>query len=149
MGHLGEKTEEQRRLIQSQAGVIFKRGVSHLTDMARRDAIMWFMMGIAQLLIGNALLADEGTSDWIAYMIQGTGGGTLALGLYFLLFLARNESEFSELYSKAEKTILTTDPASGRKRIVDDSSKPVKAAWYSIPVIITIFGMFQWLATLG
>ena len=71
---------------------------------------MWFMMGIAQLLIGNALLADEGTSDWIAYMIQGTGGGTMALGLYFLLFLARNESEFSELYSKAEKTILTTDP---------------------------------------
>ena len=49
--------------------------------MARRDSIMWFMMGIAQLLIGNALLADEGTSDWIAYMIQGTGGGTMALGL--------------------------------------------------------------------
>ena len=41
------------------------------------------------------------------------------------------------------------DPATGRKKIVDDSSKPVKAAWYSIPVVITIFGMFQWLATLG
>ena len=72
----------------------------------------------------------------------------MALGIYFLLFLARNESEFTEMYSKAENTILTTDPATGRKRIVDNSSKPVKAAWYSIPVIITIFGMFQWLATL-
>ena len=90
--------------------------------MARRDSLMWFMMGIAQLLIGNALLADEGTSDWIAYLIQGTGGGTLALGLYFLLFLARNESEFTELYSKAEKTILMTDPATGRKQLVDDLS---------------------------
>ncbi len=116
--------------------------------MARRDSIMWFMMGIAQLLIGNALLADEDTSNWIAYLIQGTGGGTVALGFYFLLFLARNENEFTELYSKAEKTILQTDPATGRKQLVDDSSKPVKAAWYSIPVVITIFGMFQWLATI-
>ena len=53
---------------------------------------MWFMMGIAQLLIGYALLADEDTSNWIAYLIQGTGGGTVALGFYFLLFLARNEN---------------------------------------------------------
>ena len=136
-------------MIFSHAGVKFKRGFLLMRHMARRDSIMWFMMGIAQLLIGNALLADEGTSDWIAYMIQGTGGGTMALGLYFLLFLARNESEFSELYSKAEKTILPTDPSTGRKKVVDDSSKPVKAAWYSIPVVITIFGMFQWLATLG
>ena len=116
--------------------------------MARRDSIMWFMMGLAQLLIGNALMADESTSEWIAYLIQGTGGGTMALGIYFLLFLARNESEFSELYSKAEKTILTTDPSTGRKKLVDDSSKPVKAAWYSIPVGITIFAMFEWLATI-
>ncbi len=109
---------------------------------------MWFMMGIAQLLIGNALLADENTANWIAYLIQGTGGGTMALGLYFLMFLARNETEFSELYSKAEKTILLTNPETGRKQLVDNSSKPVKAAWYSIPVAITIFGMFQWLATI-
>ena len=93
-------------------------------------------------------MADEGTSNWIAYMIQGTGGGTVALGFYFLLFLARNENEFTELYSKAEKTILQTDPSTGRKQLVDNSSKPVKAAWYSIPVVITIFGMFQWLATI-
>ena len=115
--------------------------------MARRDSITWFMMGIAQLLIGNALLADENTSNWIAYLIQGTGGGTIALGFYFLLFLARNETEFSELYSKAEKTILQVNPETGRKELIKNSSKPVKAAWYSIPVVMTVFGLFQWLAT--
>ena len=66
---------------------------------------MWFMMGIAQLLIGNALLADEDTSNWIAYMIQGTGGGTVALGFYFLLFLARNENEFTEFKNYIKRSI--------------------------------------------
>ena len=117
--------------------------------MARRDSLIWFMMGIAQLMIGNALVDNENTADWIAWMIQATGGGTMALGIYFLLFIARNESEFSELYSKAEKTILLTDPATGRKQLVDNSSKPVKAAWYSIPIVMTIFGLFQWLATMS
>ncbi len=115
--------------------------------MARRDSITWFMLGIAQLLIGEALLANDGTNEFIAYLIQGTGGGTIALGFYFLLFLARNETEFTELYSKAEKTILQTNPATGRKELIDNSSKPVKAAWYTIPVVMTIFGLFQWLAT--
>ena len=86
--------------------------------------------------------------DWLVVVLVAMVGGSKAVGIYFLLFLARNESEFTELYSKAEKTILTTDPATGRKQLVDDSSKPVKAAWYSIPVGITIFAMFEWLATI-
>ena len=117
--------------------------------MARRDSLTWFMMGIAQILIGEAILAEPGTTDLMGQLIQWTGGGTLALGIYFLLFVARNESEFTELYSKAEKTILLTDPATGRKELVDNSSKPVQAAWYSIPIVLTIFGLFQWLATMS
>ena len=113
--------------------------------MARRDSLIWFMMGIAQLMIGNALVDNENTADWIAWMIQATGGGTMALGLYFLLFIARNESEFSELYSKAEKTILQTDPATGKRQLVDDSPKAVKAAWYAIPVTMTFIGAMAWL----
>ena len=114
--------------------------------MARRDSLTWFMMGLAQIMIGDAIL-EAGTSEVMGQLIQMTGGGTIALGLYFLLFLARNESEFSELYSKAEKTILQVNPETGRKELVDNSSKPVKAAWYSIPVVMTVFGLFQWLAT--
>ncbi len=112
--------------------------------MARRDSLTWFMMGIAQILIGEAIV-DAGASEFMGALIQWSGGGTLALGLYFLLFIARNESEFTELYSKAEKTILQVDPATGRKELVDDSPKAVKAAWYSIPVMMTFIGAMAWL----
>ena len=82
--------------------------------MARRVSLTWFMMGIAQILIGDAII-EAGTSELMGQLIQWTGGGTIALGIYFLLFLARNESEFSEIYSMAEKTLLLTDPNTGTK----------------------------------
>ena len=112
--------------------------------MARRDSLTWLMMGIAQILIGDAIIS-AGTSELIGQLIQWSGGGTLALGIYFLLFVARNESEFTELYSKAEKTILQVDPATGRKELVDDSPKAVKAAWYGIPMTMTFIGAMAWL----
>ncbi len=113
--------------------------------MARSDSLTWFMMGIAQILIGEAIIDSPGTSELVGQIIQWSGGGTFALGIYFLLFVARNESEFSELYSKAEKTILQVDPATGKKTLVDDSPKAIKAAWYAIPVTMTFIGAMAWL----
>jgi len=112
--------------------------------MARKDSLTWFMMGIAQILIGEAII-DAGTSEIMGSLIQWSGGGTVALGIYFLLFVARHDDEFSELYNKAEKTILHTDPATGRKELVDDSPKGVKAAWYAVPVVMTFIGAMAWL----
>ncbi len=112
--------------------------------MARKDSLTWFMMGIAQILIGDAIIA-AGTSELMGQLIQVSGGGTIALGIYFLLFLARNESEFTELYSKAEKTVMQVDPATGKKELIDDSPKAVKAVWYTIPVMMTFLGMMAWL----
>ena len=112
--------------------------------MARKDSLTWFMMGIAQILIGEAII-DAGTSEIMGSLIQWSGGGTVALGIYFLLFVARHDDEFSELYNKAEKTILQTDPATGRKMEVDDSPKGVKAAWYAVPVVMTFIGAMAWL----
>ena len=112
--------------------------------MARKDSLTWFMMGIAQILIGEAII-DAGTSEIMGSVIQWSGGGTLALGIYFLLFVARHDDEFSELYNKAEKTILQTDPATGRKMEVDDSPAGVKAAWYAVPVVMTFIGAMAWL----
>ena len=54
-----KRGQEQKRLILSRLQGSYSRGVSPQTFMARRDSIMWFMMRIAQLLIGNALLADR------------------------------------------------------------------------------------------
>ena len=109
--------------------------------MARSDSWTWFLLGVAQLLLGDALL-DAGTSKLLAQLIQFTGGGTIALGLYFLIFLARHESQFSDAYSKAEKMVLEKDPESGRKILVDSpASTATKAAWYSIPVVMTFIGL--------
>jgi len=112
--------------------------------MARQDSLTWFMMGIAQILIGEAIV-DAGASEFVGQVIKWSGGGTLALGIYFLLFIARHESEFSEVYSKAEKTIISTNPVTGRKELIDNSPKGVKAAWYTIPVVMTFIGMMAWL----
>lgn len=112
--------------------------------MARKDSITWFMMGIAQILIGEAII-EAGTSELMGTLIQWSGGGTLALGLYFLLFLARHEGEFSDAYNKAEKTILLTDPATGRKELVDNSPIGIKAAWYAVPIVMTFIGAMAWL----
>jgi hypothetical protein len=112
--------------------------------MARKDSLTWFMMGIAQILIGEAIVS-AGTADFIGWLIQVSGGGTLALGIYFLLFVARNESEFTELYNKAEKTVKKVDPATGRKELVDNSPTGIKAVWYAVPVVMTFIGAMAWL----
>ena len=117
--------------------------------MARRDSSTWFVMGVAQLLLGQAIMdsaAAGSITEALAWMIQITGGGTFALGIYFLLFIARHEDEFSAAYSKAEKTVLSVNPETGKKDLVDDSPRAVKAAWYAIPVVMTFIGMMSWLA---
>ncbi len=112
--------------------------------MARSDSITWFMLGVAQLLLGEALL-DAGASEMLAQMIQLSGGGTIALGIYFLLFLARHESEFAQAYSKAEKMVLEVNPDTGQKELIDDSPKALKAAWYAVPIGMTFIGLVAWL----
>ena len=42
--------------------------------MARRDSLTWFMMGIAQILIGDAIIS-AGTSELMGQLIQWSGGG--------------------------------------------------------------------------
>ena len=102
------------------------------------------MLGVAQLLLGEALL-DAGASEMLAQMIQLSGGGTIALGIYFLLFLARHESEFAQAYSKAEKMVLEVNPDTGQKELIDDSPKALKAAWYAVPIGMTFIGLVAWL----
>ena len=96
------------------------------------------------MLIGEALV-DSGASSLLANLITWSGGGTIALGLYFLIFLARHESEFSEVYNKAEKMAIETDPVTGKRILVDNSPKAVTAAWYAVPAVMTFIGAMAWL----
>tara|TARA_B100000131_G_scaffold76636_1_gene73207 strand:- start:3218 stop:3562 length:345 start_codon:yes stop_codon:yes gene_type:complete len=113
--------------------------------MARRDSWTWFMLGVAQLLIGEALI-EANADSIIAELITWSGTGTIALGLYFLIFLARHEGDFADAYNKAEKLVMDTDPRTGENILVDNSPKMVRAAWYSIPAVMTFIGLLAWLA---
>lgn len=108
--------------------------------MARKDSLTWFMLGVAQILLGEAIVANGG-NEIIRNFIQLSGGGTIAVGIYFLMFLARHEDEFTAAYNKAEKRILERDPESGQKVLVDASRPGVTAAWYTIPVVMTFIGL--------
>ena len=66
--------------------------------MARADSLIFFLTGFAQLII-----ASEIETALVAAILQGTGSGMLALGVYFLIFVARNHKEFSDRYSKVRK----------------------------------------------
>ena len=81
--------------------------------MARIDSLIMVMLGLAQLLIGDA----HGL-EFLGILLQGTGGGTIVMGIYFLIFLSRHQKEFSESYSKLEKTTLVRD-GTGELQFID------------------------------
>lgn len=111
--------------------------------MARMDSLIMVMLGLAQLL-----LADSLGLEILGWLLNGTGFGTIGLGIYFLLFVGRHQQEFSEAYSKLEKTNLSRDE-SGELTFTDASPKVTKVIWYLIPVALTIIGAISYLTRLG
>ena len=57
--------------------------------MARIDSLILVMLGVAQMLIGNSV-----TLEFIGVLLQGTGGGTIVMAIYFLIFLSKHQKEF-------------------------------------------------------
>ncbi|MBT4794498.1 MAG: hypothetical protein HON69_04960, partial [Euryarchaeota archaeon] len=47
--------------------------------MARIDSLILVMLGLAQILIGNSIALE-----FLAVLLQGTGGGTIVMAIYFL-----------------------------------------------------------------
>ena len=109
--------------------------------MARADSLIFFLTGFAQLII-----ASEIETALVAAILQGTGSGMLALGVYFLIFVARNHKEFSDRYSKSEKPVLIRDPQTGDLKRVDDTPVVSKALMYGGPTALTFLAALFWLA---
>ena len=107
--------------------------------MARVDSLIWFMAGFAQLFVGSEIGANLGT------MLEVTGGSSVLLGIYALVFVARHHKEFEESYSKLEKTTMTRDDQ-GRIRRFDDGNQVKRAVWYAVPIILTFLAALGWLA---
>ncbi len=108
--------------------------------MARVDSLIWFMAGFAQLFVGSSL-----DSEILGTILTTTGGSSVLLGIYALVFVARHHKEFEAAYSKLEKTTMTRDEQ-GRIHRIDDGNKAVRAIWYGVPIVLTFLAALGWLA---
>ncbi len=107
--------------------------------MARVDSLIWFMAGFAQLFVGSSL------DSLMGVILTTTGGSSVLLGIYALVFVARHHKEFEAAYSKLEKTTMTRDEQ-GRIHRIDDGNKAVRAIWYGVPILLTFLAALGWLA---
>ncbi|PDH22815.1 MAG: hypothetical protein CND89_03495 [Marine Group II euryarchaeote MED-G38] len=110
--------------------------------MARSDSMMWFIVGFAQLIIANEI--EKG---FFNMLFSTTGGSSLVVGLYVLLFIARHSEEFTDAYSKFEKSELKRDE-NGSLTITNGDSTVKKGMGIAIPASITFISAIVWLATL-
>ena len=113
--------------------------------MARVDSLLWFMLGIGQLLIGSQLGSSGALLELLSILLNVSGGSSLMLAVYFLIFLARHEKEFSEVYSKMEKTEFIRDETGRILDVADKTPRAARAVWYAIPLFMTILGALVWL----
>ena len=116
--------------------------------MSRLDSLIWLLLGFAQLLMGAAIGGDP-ILDMLSLLLQGTGGSSVLLGLYFLIFLARHQKEFADSYSKVERATLVRNDKTGLLELKDSSTLGSKAFWYAIPVGLTFISAVAWLGTMG
>ena len=107
--------------------------------------MLWFMLGIGQLLIGSQLGSSGALLELLSILLNVSGGSSLMLGIYFLIFLARHEKEFSEVYSKMEKTEFIRDETGRIIDVEDKTPRAIRAFWYAIPTLMTFLGALAWL----
>ena len=116
--------------------------------MGRVDSLIWLLLGFAQLLMGAAIGGDP-ILDMLSLLLQGTGGSSVLLGLYFLIFLARHQKEFANSYSKVERATLVRNEKTGILELKNHASLGSKAFWYAIPIGLTFISAVAWLGTRG
>jgi len=114
--------------------------------MARLDSIIFFLLGFAQLLLGGQMAGDP-ILGLLGLILQGTGGSSLLLGVYFLIFVARHQKEFNDSYSKIEKTTLVRDEQTGQLVLKDTTPTANKLLWYAGPIGLTLLSALVWLAS--
>ena len=111
--------------------------------MARVDSLIFFLIGFAQLLLAGQMGGDP-LLNLLSLFLQGTGGSTLVLGLYFLIFVARHQKDFEESYSKIEKSTLIRNEQTGELELKDTTPITNKLLWYAGPVGLTLFSALVW-----
>lgn len=113
--------------------------------MARSDSALFFLAGFTQLLIGSELATFDPTLAIVGTVLEVTGGSSVLVGLYLLIFVARHHKEFTQSYNKLEKATMARAD-SGRLKRVDPEPVSRRITNVIIPGILAFIAAMAWLA---
>tara|TARA_B100000427_G_scaffold84375_1_gene68991 strand:- start:2359 stop:2721 length:363 start_codon:yes stop_codon:yes gene_type:complete len=114
-------------------------------NMARSDSILFFLAGFTQLLVGSELAAMDPTLAILGMILEVTGGSSVLVGIYLLIFVARHHKEFQESYNKLEKATMARSEDSGRLKRVDPLPVKRRMTNVVIPGILAFIAAMAWL----
>ena len=112
--------------------------------MARSNSPLFFLAGFTQLYVGSAL-GDDATLALLGTILEITGGSSVLVGLYLLIFVARHHKEFSESYNKIENSVRSRENTGALHRV---DPKPASTQFINvvIPSILAFIAAWAWLA---
>ena len=113
--------------------------------MARSDSVLFFLAGFTQLFIGSELTAIDPTLAILGAILEVTGGSSVLVGIYLLIFVARHHREFKESYNKLEKATMARGD-SGRLQRVDPLPIKRRVTHVVVPGILAFIAAMAWLA---
>ena len=112
--------------------------------MARSNSPLFFLAGFTQLYIGSAL-GDDTALALLGAILEVTGGSSVLVGLYLLIFVARHHKEFSESYNKIENSVMSREDT-GELHRVDPKPASTRLINVVIPSILAFIAAWAWLA---
>ena len=112
--------------------------------MARSNSPLFFLTGFTQLYIGSAL-GDDAALVLLGTILEITGGSSVLVGLYLLIFVARHHKEFSESYNKIENSVMSRENTGALHR-VDPKPASTQLIHVVIPSILAFIAAWAWLA---
>ena len=112
--------------------------------MARSNSPLFFLAGFTQLYIGSAL-GDDTALALLGAILEVTGGSSVLVGLYMLIFVARHHKEFSESYNKIENSVMSREDT-GELHRVDPKPASTRLINVVIPSILAFIAAWAWLA---
>ena len=111
--------------------------------MARANSPLFFLAGFTQLYIGSAI-GDDAALALLGTILEITGGSSVLVGLYLLIFVARHHKEFSASYNKIENSVMSRENTGELHRV---DPKPVSTTFSNviIPSILAFVAAMAWL----
>ena len=113
--------------------------------MARSDSVLFFLAGFTQLFIGSELTSIDPALAIFGAVLEVTGGSSVLVGIYLLIFVARHHKEFTDSYNNLEKATMARGD-SGRLQRVDPLPVKRRMTNVVIPGILAFIAAMAWLA---